>query len=137
MKPKTILTPVFLLLMLLAVWGCKPAPAPTQAPATTTEVELITTEVPEEAPAEAAVEATDDSPAAEEAVQVNKDPSEGLEDETGEPAEETEESAEEEENTAASAQGDDACIDCHTDKQALIDTSDPVVEVESENEGAG
>ena len=31
----------------------------------------------------------------------------------------------------------DACIDCHTDKQALIDTAKPEDEVVSENEGEG
>ena len=31
----------------------------------------------------------------------------------------------------------DKCVECHTDKERLIETADPVVEVESENEGAG
>ncbi len=31
----------------------------------------------------------------------------------------------------------DQCLVCHTDKQALIDTADPVVVVESENSGEG
>ena len=31
----------------------------------------------------------------------------------------------------------DNCIDCHTDQARLMDTADPVEEVESENEGAG
>jgi len=137
MKPKTILTPVFLLLMLLVVWGCKPVPVPTEAPTQPAEIEVITTEEPEEAVAEESVEESDDGLAAEEAAQVEDDPTEGLEDDAEEPEEETEEPAEEEESTAASAESDDTCINCHTDKQALIDTSDPVVEVESENEGAG
>ncbi len=29
------------------------------------------------------------------------------------------------------------CLDCHADKEQLIDTADPVVEAVSENEGAG
>lgn len=31
----------------------------------------------------------------------------------------------------------DTCTDCHTDKDMLIDTADPVEEVISENEGEG
>jgi hypothetical protein len=31
----------------------------------------------------------------------------------------------------------DNCVECHTDQQTLIDTSDPVAEVASENEGEG
>ena len=31
----------------------------------------------------------------------------------------------------------DACVDCHTDKDQLIDTADAVEEVESENSGEG
>lgn len=31
----------------------------------------------------------------------------------------------------------DACVVCHQDKDLLIETAKPVVEVESENEGAG
>ncbi|MFN2104282.1 MAG: hypothetical protein ACK2UR_08295 [Candidatus Promineifilaceae bacterium] len=33
--------------------------------------------------------------------------------------------------------GPDACMDCHSDKDMLIDTADPVEEVVSENEGEG
>lgn len=33
--------------------------------------------------------------------------------------------------------GPDTCLDCHTDKELLIDTADPVEEVVSENEGEG
>ena len=29
------------------------------------------------------------------------------------------------------------CLDCHADKERLINTAEPVVEVVSENEGAG
>jgi hypothetical protein len=31
----------------------------------------------------------------------------------------------------------DQCVECHTDQQTLIDTADPVAEIESENEGEG
>lgn len=31
----------------------------------------------------------------------------------------------------------DNCVECHTDQQTLIDTADPVAEIESENEGEG
>lgn len=31
----------------------------------------------------------------------------------------------------------DECLECHTDKDRLIQTADPVDEVESENSGAG
>ena len=31
----------------------------------------------------------------------------------------------------------DYCVDCHTEKEQLVDTAMPMVEVVSENEGAG
>jgi len=31
----------------------------------------------------------------------------------------------------------DNCVECHTDQQILIDSADPVAEIESENEGEG
>ncbi|KAA3643536.1 MAG: hypothetical protein DWQ07_23810 [Chloroflexi bacterium] len=34
-------------------------------------------------------------------------------------------------------QSTDECIVCHTDKQMLIDTAEPEVDLHSENEGAG
>lgn len=49
--------------------------------------------------------------------------------ETEEPSPEPEETNEPEEISA--------CIECHTDKTMLIETSAPQEEVESENEGAG
>ena len=51
-----------------------------------------------------------------------------------------EEEVVEEETTPEDAEPvaeDDQCINCHTDKQALIDTAKPEEEVESENEGEG
>ena len=55
------------------------------------------------------------------------------------PAEKPEESEPEENDTQddISAAQDQECIDCHSDQQALIDTADPIEEVESESEGAG
>ena len=35
------------------------------------------------------------------------------------------------------AEKENHCLDCHSDKERLIDTAKPVVEVVSENEGAG
>ena len=31
----------------------------------------------------------------------------------------------------------DHCVDCHTEKEHLVDTAKPIVEIVSENEGAG
>ena len=50
---------------------------------------------------------------------------------------ETEEPQPEDEEDAASTEEISACVTCHTDQAMLIDTADPVEEVESENEGAG
>lgn len=53
------------------------------------------------------------------------------------PTEESEETDESSSDEAMSEVQDGACVECHTDQEMLIDTADPVEEVESENEGAG
>lgn len=54
-----------------------------------------------------------------------------------EPIEEPEETEESDSQEAEPQAQDSACIECHTDKQMLIYTADPVEELESESEGAG
>jgi hypothetical protein len=60
--------------------------------------------------------------------------------ETEEPSPEPEETNEPEDSETGeevSPEEISACIECHTDKTMLIETSAPQEEVESENEGAG
>jgi outer membrane biosynthesis protein TonB len=49
----------------------------------------------------------------------------------------TEEETDPSEDVADNSSSGDYCVTCHTDQQMLIDTADPIEEVESENEGAG
>jgi hypothetical protein len=103
----------FLLALLIFASGCSPA-QPTQEPATEVPVEMEqATQPPTEAPT-----ATDEEEAVEE-------------------PEETEEPEDSESDDAVSAGETSACIECHTDQAMLIDTAEPVEEVESENEGSG
>ena len=52
-------------------------------------------------------------------------------------SEQPEESADDNSEDVATPEQESNCIECHTDQAMLIDTADPVEEVESENEGAG
>ena len=86
--------------------------------------------------------ATDDPVQTEQATLSPTDvPTETFEpEEANEEAEEPEETGETEDGStddAASSDQASACVECHTDQAKLMDTADPVEEVESENEGAG
>jgi hypothetical protein len=121
MRKKTKFLLVGLLLLLLtAVMGCSPGQpieeAVTEIPAETELATLPPTETPTAtAESQESIEEPDESGEIEE-------------------TQETEDSSDEE---AISTGQDGACVECHTDQEMLIDTADPVEEVESENEGAG
>jgi hypothetical protein len=105
---------LFVLALLIAA-GCSRAPAtteaPTMPPATPTLVPAQT--VPP---------------------QVSEEPTQvASEEPTAEPGEAPETSPE----ASAPENGQDYCLECHTDQQMLIDTAKPEEEVASENEGEG
>ena len=102
------------LLLVLSLLGCAEAVTP-EAPATATAYAYP---APLNDPADVAASLTEV-------------PEEGSADTNEEPAE-----PEPTEAIADEPQVDN-CVECHTDQQTLIDTADPVAEVESENEGEG
>lgn len=104
-----------LILLLMAVMGCSPG-QPT---------EEVVTEIPEET--ELATLPPTVAPTATDEIQESVD----------EPTDEPEQTEDTSSEDAMSTDQDGACVECHTDKAMLIDTADPVEEVESENEGAG
>jgi hypothetical protein len=108
---------VGIMLMLLTACGPAKGPEPTAIPieelVSPTEAQAEPTEVVEIEEAEATEEM-------EEAQDV-----------------EAEEETEETEEVVSAAGPDADCIACHTDKDRLIDTAEPVVEMVSENEGSG
>ena len=117
-KKKKFLLWGMLLLLFIAVMGCSPG-QPTEEAATETRVETeLATLPPTEAPTALA------------------ESQESIEEPTDEP-EETEETEDTSSEDAMSTDHVGACVECHTDQAMLINTADPVEEVESENEGAG
>jgi hypothetical protein len=66
-----------------------------------------------------------------------KAPTATIQEKAAEEPEETEEPDDYTSDDAILSEGTGACVECHTDQAMLIDTADPVEEVESENEGAG
>ena len=105
---------IVLMLMLLSLVGCAEQATPEVQPPATEHAYPA----PLNDPAEVATSLT--AVPEDEAVETNR--------ETTEP--------DPTEAIAAEPQVDN-CVECHTDQQTLIDTADPVVEVESENEGEG
>ena len=111
---------ILAVILLLGLAGCAQATTPVETP---TEVALLTEEptlppTQEPAPTEPVEEPTEEP--------------------TAEPTEDTETTETETTEDVANESGAaDACLECHTDQQMLIDTADPVEEVESEDEGAG
>ena len=101
------------IVLTLLLAACSPA-QPTENPA---EEPVVQTEQPAIPPPAAPIE-TPQEEVAEEPV-------------------ETEEPADDQTYLAASSEETSACLDCRSDQAKLMETADPVEEVESENEVAG
>lgn len=123
---RTIITNLCLaigLILLLAACGPSTGPEPTAIPI----AELVS---PTETQAEPMVQPEPDAMAEAEDVDEVEDA------EAAETAEESDEMEDPAEAESAAAPVAD-CVACHTDKDRLIDTAEPVVEMVSENEGSG
>jgi hypothetical protein len=124
MDRKKILQILILMLLLTGLVGC----------ATENQTPEITQPVVEEelAPTDTEEQVATDLP------EPTEEPTEELVEElVEEPTEEPAEEPTEEMVAEPVAEGEDHCLNCHTDQQMLIDTAEALEEVESENEGAG
>ena len=113
---KKILLIGFLLAIMIIAAGCNPSQS-TEEPATALPAET-----------EPATQPATEAPTATQPDEMVEEPAE-----TEEPGE-TEDSSGDD---ARSSGETSACETCHADQAMLIDTADPVEEIESENEGAG
>ena len=113
---KKILLIGFLLAIMIIAAGCNPSQS-TEEPATALPAET-----------EPATQPATEAPTATQPDEMVEEP------------EETEEPGETEDSSGGDAMSSgetSACETCHADQAMLIDTADPVEEIESENEGAG
>ena len=109
------------LVALLALSGCSEQPTPLVAAPTATEYAYPP---PAYDPEEVSASLTAMPDESEEAAEPTEDPQT--------------EAPETEPTEAVAAEPEvDNCLECHIDQQTLIDTANPVAEVESENEGEG